>query len=80
MKKLIPIMVTTYEALCACATEKTRLIYVTFGLWDTDWDRIGPIMEMYGYRIASLPARHGMFYIRGYRFRKYYIEDPYHLY
>ncbi len=80
MKRILPITVTTYEALCICVEQRVELIYVTFELWEEEKDRIWQTLKKHRYRLAKLPARNGWFYIRGFRFRKYYISDPYHVY
>lgn len=80
MKQLLPVMVTTYEALCVAVKNKVSLIYIPYDLWFLDKDRIYQKLFKYRYRFAELPAGKGFFYIRGYRFRKYCISDPYHVY
>ena len=80
MKLLLPVMVTTYEALCVAVKNKVSLIYIPYDLWFLDKDRIYQKLFKYRYRFAELPAGKGFFYIRGYRFRKYCISDPNHIY
>ena len=80
MKQLLPVTVTTYEALCTAVKGKVSLIYVPYDLWFPDKDRIYQKLIKHRYRFAELPAGKGLFYIRGYRLRKYYILDPDHIY
>ena len=80
MKLLLPATVTTYEALCVAVKNKVSLIYIPYDFWFSDKDRIYQKLLKYRYRFAELPAGKGLFYIRGYRLRKYYILDPDHIY
>ena len=80
MKQLMPVIVTTYEALCVAVKNKVSLIYIPYDFWFSDKDRIYQKLLKYRYRFAELPAGKGLFYIRGYRLRKYYILDPDHIY
>lgn len=80
MKQLLPVTVTTYEALCTAVKGKVPLIYVPYEFWCTGRERIHKKLIKYQYRLAELPSSKGFFFIRGDHLEEYCISAPEHLY
>lgn len=80
MKRILPLTVTTYEALCICIKSRAKLIYFPYEFYIVDLQRICLLMSKHRYKVAEIPAQRGVFYIKKPGTGKYYVSDPYGIY
>ena len=79
-KRILPITVTTLEALSACAQEDCRLVYMNWVFFEGYRLEILQILRKYGYTWVDFHARNGVFYAKGIDPRKHYVANPYKIY
>ena len=79
-KKVLPVMVTTYEAFCNCLAKNVQVIYVCMELYAAHSKDIYQALIEYGYDVKGYPARRGVFYAKEMDIRKCAISDPYGLF
>lgn len=79
-KKVLPVMVTTYEAFYNCLAKNVQVIYVCMELYMAYTEEIYQALAEHGYGIEGYPARRGVFYAKGEDISQCVISDPYGLF
>ena len=78
--EVLPVMVTTYEALCSCVRSKEELLWLSNNLYWDDKERMDRILSNGGYKYTPISARNGMFFARGLFWKRYRVSDPFRTY
>lgn len=63
MERILPIMVSTWEALEAAAPEQWPVVYVDEGLYRTRGQDIRSLMGAHHYALFWKRGRHGVFFL-----------------
>ncbi len=73
---IIPIGVSTYEALCSCVAENARIIHIWNTLYVLHTEEIQQLLTQYGYILTDIPARRGVLCMKEPVVEKSMIWDP----
>lgn len=64
-EKVLPAMITTYEAFCACVEVEMKAIYIYSEVHSAYVDEIYQALQKRGYEIPGLPLRKGVLFVKG---------------
>ena len=78
-EKVLPIIVTTYEAFCACMGENLMAIYIYMEVLMEHTGEIYQSLEEHGYEIPGLPTRRGVLFVKGININDSVIINPWFL-
>lgn len=79
-RKVFPIMVSTYEALCHCIDKNVEVLHVYWLLFQEDNEKVTKTLRDNGYRMSRLGTQWGMFFAKGIQLEKSNLPDSYHLF
>lgn len=63
-EKVLPIMITTYEAFCACMEENVKAVYISVEVFAEHVGRVYQVLEERGYEIPGLPIGRGALFVK----------------
>ena len=75
-EKILPVIVTTYEALCTCLEENVRVIYAFKEFYTANTEQISQALMEYGYEMSDIPTNRGVFFVKGLNIKDSEISDP----
>ena len=83
-KKILPMIVSTMEALECIAGQDVPVIYVENPLYTSQPFKIRHLLGQQGYLLSSNPGRRGVFFLRtsgehAFRHEFHEISDPMHI-
>ncbi len=64
-EKVLPVMVTTYEAFCVCMEGNAKAIYLYMELYRKHAKEIYQALEERGYKLPGLPTQRGVLFVKG---------------
>ena len=79
-RKILPITVSTMEALTACVNEECRLVYMQWVFFEAYRLEIMQILYGNGYKRVDFNGRNGAFYAKGINPSKCFVDNPYGIY
>ena len=79
-RKVCPIMVSTYEALCHCIDKNVEVLYVYWRLLQEGNEKIAQILRDNGYGMSGLGTQWGLFFAKGIKLKRKDLPDSYHLF
>lgn len=80
-KRILPVQVSTWEALSDAAAEGWTVVHVDFALYRGDPGRIRELMARNGYILSARPGKRGVFFLlqtgeRRFQHDCHEIHDP----
>jgi hypothetical protein len=63
-REILPICVSTYEALCACAEENAEVIYVWRNLHEEMKEKVENTLREFGYVLPGLSTPYGLLFAK----------------
>lgn len=76
-EKVLPVMITTYEAFCACMEKTVKAVYICVEVFAEHADKIYHSLEEHGYEIPGLPTQHGVLFVKGIAIEQCVLSGPY---
>ena len=63
-RDILPICVTTYEALCICAEQDVEVIYILREAYEEMEEKAEPKLRKHKYKLPGFPTRNGLLFAK----------------